>query len=127
MNGGINVLLHDLLRDHDRVFKIVTIPGHEGHQHIAAEGKFAVVGVRTVGDDLPFLDVLAFVHNRFLVHASAGVRTHELAQLIHVDAGLWIILQLLAPFGGLTVLGHDNLIGGNGGNFAAVDRERNGV
>ena len=44
--------------------------------------------VRTVGDDLALLDLLALLDDRLLVDAGAGVRAHELPQLVDVDAVL---------------------------------------
>ena len=56
VNRGIDVLLHDAFGDQDGVLEVVTVPRHERDEHVAAEREFALVGVRTVGDDLALLD-----------------------------------------------------------------------
>ena len=86
VNRSVDVFLHDLLRDHDGVFEVVAVPRHERDEHVAAEREFAVLGVRTVGDDLALLHVLAFLHDRLLVHAGARIRAHEFAQFVNVNA-----------------------------------------
>src|SRR5206468_5544143 len=78
VNRGVNILLHDLLRDHDGVFKVVAIPRHERDEHVAAERELTVFRVRAIGNDLTFLDVLPFLDDRLLIDARAGVGTHEL-------------------------------------------------
>ena len=37
------------VRDQDRVFEVVAVPGHERDQHVLAEGQFAQVGAGAVG------------------------------------------------------------------------------
>ena len=90
MNGRVDVLLHYLLRDHDCVFVVVAVPGHERDQHVAAEREFAVVRIGTIGNDLAFLHVLAFVDDRLLIDARPRIRAHEFPQLINVDPFLHV-------------------------------------
>ena len=99
VNGSVDVFLHDLLRDHDGVFEVVAVPRHERDEHVAAERELAVLGVRAVRDDLAALHVLALLHDRLLVHAGAGIRAHEFAQFVNVNAGFRIGLHFLAAFG----------------------------
>ena len=73
MDGRVDVLFHDLLRDHDGIFEVVTVPRHERDEHITPEGEFAVIGIRTVGYDLSLFHMLAFMDNRLLIDARAGV------------------------------------------------------
>src|SRR6476660_4730451 len=73
VDGSINVFLHHLLGDHDGVFEVVSIPRHERDEHIASQRKLPVIGVWAVGDDLTAFHVLAFAHDRLLVHTRAGV------------------------------------------------------
>src|SRR5207244_1774254 len=47
VDGGVNILLHDLLRDHDRVFKVVAIPWHKGDEHVSTEREFSVLRIRS--------------------------------------------------------------------------------
>ena len=61
-------------------------------------------GIRTVGNHLALLYVLAFVDNRLLINACARIRAHEFPfSLRHMP-----------------VLGNDNLIRSNRSDFAAI-------
>ena len=73
MDGGVNVLLHHFLRDHDGIFKIVPIPWHERDEHVPSQRELAMIGVWTVGDNLTALHMLPLAHDRFLIHARAGI------------------------------------------------------
>src|SRR5690606_37194849 len=68
-------------------------------EHVAAERHFTAVDGGAVGEDLAGLDLLALVDGGTLVEAGAGVRAHELAQLVNVDAvlgvGLRVFLEVL--------------------------------
>ena len=86
-----------------------------------------MIGVRSVGDDLAALHVLTFFHDRLLVHTRAGVRAHEFAQFVNMNARLRIGLQFLAPFRHVTVFCHHNLIGRDRSNFSAIGRNQNRV
>ena len=110
MNGSVNIFLHDLLRDHDRVLEVVAVPRHERDEHVAAERQFATIGVRPIGDDLAALHMLAFANDRFLIHAGAGVRPHEFPELVNVGPGLGIGFYLLFALGQMAVLCDDNLV-----------------
>src|SRR4030095_14489187 len=92
VDGGINVLLHHFLRDHNGIFKVVPVPRHERDEHIAAQREFAMIGIRTVSDDLTAFYVLAFTHDRFLIHASASIRAHKFAQLVNTNSRFGIRL-----------------------------------
>src|SRR5439155_23757943 len=73
VNGSVNILLHDLLRDHDGVLKVVTVPRHERDEHVATERELAVLRVRAVSDDLAAFHVLALLHHWLLIYACARV------------------------------------------------------
>ncbi len=49
VDRGVAVFGHHALGDQDRVFEVVAVPGHEGDQHVLAEGQFAHVGGGAVG------------------------------------------------------------------------------
>ena len=72
----------------------------------------------------PFLIFWPFLTIGLLVEAGAGVRAHELAQLVDVDAVLRVVLELLLAFGQLAVLGDDDLVAGDGGDDAGCLRRR---
>ena len=39
VNGGEHVIFHDALRQQDRVFEVVTLPWHEGHEAVLPQGQ----------------------------------------------------------------------------------------
>ncbi len=86
VDGGVVVLLHHLLGDQDRVFKVVAAPRHEGHQHVASQRQLALIGARTVGDDLSLHHALRPSYDGLLVDAGVLVRALELGELVDVAA-----------------------------------------
>ncbi len=88
MDRGVHVLLDQLLRDQDRVLEVVAAPGHEGHQHVAAQGQLAHVGAGAVGQDLALGHVHPDLHDRLLVDAGVLVRALELRQVVDVGPDL---------------------------------------
>ena len=133
VNGGVNVLLHNLRGNGDGVFEVVSVPGHEGHEHIAAEGEFALVGAGSVCEDLAFLHLVATADDGALVDAGAGIAAHEFAERVDVDflGGLmfddrWIAEELTVGAGEFPILGHnDHFRSGRGDDalgFANGDR-----
>ena len=127
VNGSVDVFLHHLLRDQDGVLKVVAVPRHERDQHVATERQFAVISVRSVGNDLTVLHMLTLLHDRLLVDAGGRIRPHELAQFVNVNACFRIGLQFLAPFRHLAVFGDDNLISRDRRDLAAVCRNQDGA
>ena len=88
VDGGVVVLLHHLFGDQDRVFEVVAAPRHEGDQDVSSQRQLAVIGARTVGDDLALHHALALLHDRLLVDAGVLVRALELGELVNVAAHL---------------------------------------
>src|SRR6185312_12116413 len=86
VDRGEDVVLYDPLRDQDRVLIIVPVPRHERDQYVPSERELAVLGRRTVGDDLARLDRVTHLHQRTLVDAGVLVRALELHQRVDVDA-----------------------------------------
>ena len=86
VHGGEQILAHETLRDDDRVFVVVALPGHEGHQHVAAQGQFALVRAGPIRDDVPGLHHVAGLHDRLLVDARPLVAALELDQLVGLTA-----------------------------------------
>ena len=118
VDRGIDILLHDLLGDGDGVLEVIAIPRHERDEHVAAEGQLAILAVRAVGDDVALLDLLAFLDDRALIDAGAGIRAHELAQLVDEHAAFEVVLELLLALGHLAVRRDDDLLGGDAGDLA---------
>ncbi len=84
VNRSVVVLFHESLGNENRVFKVVTAPGHEGHQYVTTERQFAAIRAGTVGDHLSLRHPLTNVHDRTLVDAGVLVRTLELDQRVDV-------------------------------------------
>ena len=55
VDRGVVVLAHQLLGDQDGVLEVVAAPGHERHQHVAAERELALLGARAVGQHVALL------------------------------------------------------------------------
>ena len=79
VDRGEDVLLHEALRQDDRVLVVVAFPRHDRHEQVLAQRHLTVLGAGAVGEDLAGLDPLALVHDRTLVGAGALVRARELA------------------------------------------------
>ena len=88
VDRGVVVLADQLLRDKDRVLEVVTAPRHERDQDVAAEAEFALLGARTVGDDLALDHAVTLADDRLLVDAGVLVGALELRQLVDVRADL---------------------------------------
>jgi len=41
MDRGEDIVLHNPFGNQDTVFKVITVPRHEGHQHVTTQGQFA--------------------------------------------------------------------------------------
>jgi hypothetical protein len=89
----VRVVLDQRLGHEDRILEVVAPPGHEGDEDVPAQGQLAPLGAGAVGQNLPRLDALAFVHDRALVDAGVLVRPLELGQGVDVRP------EVLAPLG----------------------------
>ena len=67
----------------------------------------------------PFFTCSPLLHQNFLVDAGRGVRAHEFADRINLNAVFRIVLNLLFRLRQLAVLGDDDLVAGDGGDLAA--------
>ncbi|CAB4967503.1 unannotated protein [freshwater metagenome] len=82
VDRGEDVVLHEALRQDDRVLVVVALPRHERDEQVLAERHLRGVGARAVGDDLALLDPLALVDDGLLVDARALVAAAELRQAV---------------------------------------------
>ena len=82
MDGRKDVLRHNPFADDDGIFKVVSVPRHKRHQHVATEGQLTVVRRRTVSKDIAFPDLVARLHGGLLVDARVLVGPEELRQLV---------------------------------------------
>ena len=106
VDGGEDILANESLADDDRVFVVVTLPRHVGHDHVLAERELALIGGHGVGNHLARCDAVAHHHRRAVVEAGPLVRANELQQDVAIEV-------LLA--GRLIWLNNDQVCG-NGGN-----------
>src|SRR5690606_20784588 len=129
VDRGEHVLLHEALRQDDRVLVVVAFPRHDRHEQVLAERHLTVLGAGAVGEDLAGLDALSFVHDRTLVRAGALVRTVELAQTVGLAGS--IVGHDRDEVGGdlfdhAALLGDDDVAGVDGGTqlHAGTDDRR---
>ena len=132
VDRGEHVLLHQTLRQDDRVLVVVALPRHERHEQVAPERHLALVGARTVGDDLAGLDPVTLEHHRLLVDAGAGVGAAELVQ--QVGAAVPVVLVHRHVVGAQVLdhaadLGHHHVTGVDRGTVfhAGADQRRLGL
>src|SRR6266545_6624988 len=124
VDRGVHVLLDQLLADQDRVLEVVAPPGHEGHEHVAAQGQLAHVGAGAVGQDLALGHVHPDLDDGLLVDARVLVGALELRQVVDVGP------DLLALVGTLLGLHPDDDAAGVHGvdhSRAPADHRRPGV
>src|SRR5207253_10838761 len=120
----ILVVLDQLFADQDGVFEVVTAPGHEGYEHVAAKSKFAAFRARTIGKNLALLHTVADANQRLLAYASVLVRTLEFDELIDVRA------HFAAEHTGVIGLhAHDDALGVHliHNSFALAQHDRAGI
>ena len=82
---GEDVFTHNALGDHDGVLEVVTLPWHEGHLHVLAEGEFAFLRGVTFHEDLASLHLLSFRHHGLQIHARALVGPGKLGEVVHAE------------------------------------------
>ena len=88
VNGGQDVLAHHALVEHDGVLIVVTLPGHEGHLEVAAQGQLAVFGGVALGEDVALVHALAAVADGTQVDGGALVGLAELGNNVLLDGAL---------------------------------------
>src|SRR5712691_3118980 len=82
VDRGVHVLLDDALGQKDGVLEVVALPGHESHEHVAAQRHLAVVDGRPVRKDVAAVDVLAGLDLGAVVEARTLVRARELLKRV---------------------------------------------
>ncbi len=85
VDGRVAVVLHEALRDQDRILEVVASPRHEGDEDVAPQGQLALVRAGPVGDDVAGMDAVALPHDRPLVDARVLVRAAILRQVVDVQ------------------------------------------
>src|SRR2546430_3582465 len=124
VNRSVVVVLDQFFADQDGVFEVVTTPGNEGYEHVAAEGKFTALRARTVGKDLALLHAVAHANQRLLADARVLVRTLELDELIDVRAHF-----AAEDAGVIGLYAHDDALGVDliDDAFALAEHDRAGI
>src|SRR5438552_839334 len=107
VDRSVVVVLNQLFADQDGVFEVVTAPGHESHEHVAAKGKFAAFRARTIGKNLTLLYAVADSNKRLLADASVLVRTLEFDELINVRAHFAALQHKVAGLAAINQFGCD--------------------
>ena len=61
VNRGETIFLNHTLGDQDRIFKVVTIPGHKCDTHILAKSQLTDINGRTICQDITLATTIAFL------------------------------------------------------------------
>ncbi len=104
VDGGVGIVLYELLGYEYRVLVVVALPRHEANENVPAECDFSALGGSAVGYDVALDNTLTLGYERPLMQAGTLVAALELQKLI---------LVLYAR-----VAGHDNPCGGHIGDRA---------
>ena len=108
-----DVVLHEPLREDDRVLEVEALERHERDEEVRAERELARVGRAAVGDDLTRRHLVAEQDDRLVVDERALVRAHELDHRVLVLAVLRLDDDLLGVDvdDGAGLLGDDDVAG----------------
>ena len=82
MDGGKHIVLHQALGQNDGVLVVVTLPGHEGNQQVAAQGQLAAISCRSISNYRTKLNPVTVVNQHALVVAGALVGALELSNAV---------------------------------------------
>ncbi len=88
VDRGEAVAAHHRFADQNGVFVVAALPGQEGHDHVLAQGQFAVARRGAIGQHVADDHPLAAKNDRVLVDARALVRAVVLSQLVSARAVL---------------------------------------
>ena len=88
MNRRKTVFLNDSLRNEDRVFEVVAVPGHKGDSHVLPKRQLTEIYRWTIGQNVTALDRVTRLNNGSLVNAGILVRSLVLREVINIDGGI---------------------------------------
>ena len=77
--------------EEDGVFVVITFPGHESHDDVAAQGQFALVGGGAVGQNLFFMDMIAFMDDGELIDAGSLIGAFVFQQFVGFEGAVFIV------------------------------------
>ncbi len=86
MDRGVAVFGDHALGDHDRVFEVVAVPGHEGDQHVLTQSEFAQVGRCAVSHHVTLVHHVATFDDGTLVDVGVLVGALVLDQVVNINA-----------------------------------------
>ena len=95
VDGGVAVVLDQLLGDEDGVLEIVPTPRHEGDQHVLTERQLPHISGGSVGNDIAAPNMVADFHHRPLIDTGILVRSGELYEIVNIDTGAGLIVFIL--------------------------------
>ncbi len=124
VDGGEAIFGHHALGQQDRVFVVVAVPRHEGHQHVLAQRQFAEVGRSAVGHDIALGEYVAALDQRALVDVGVLVGTLVFDEVVDVHADFarlgFVVIDAHHDAGAVHIVHHPAAQGGDHG--ARVDR-----
>ncbi len=82
MDGCVNIIPNKFFTYENSILVVITLPGHESHENVLAKGNLTVVGGRTVGNNIPFFNLVTLSDNGTLVDAGTLVGTLILKEFI---------------------------------------------
>ncbi|OQA30413.1 MAG: hypothetical protein BWY57_02856 [Betaproteobacteria bacterium ADurb.Bin341] len=88
MNRGVPILRHHPLRNQNGIFEVVAVPGHEGNQHVLAQGQLAGIGRGAIRHHVPLGDMIAHLDDGTLIDIGILVGAGVLDQIIDIDPDL---------------------------------------
>ena len=88
MDCGVPIFFHHPLGDKNGILKVVTIPGHEGHQHILAQCQLTHIRRRTIGQYVTTRHHVTGFHQRLLIDTGILVGTGVFGQIINIHTRL---------------------------------------
>ena len=116
VDRGVAVFSDHALADQNRVFEVVTIPGHERHQHVLTQCEFTQVGGRAVGDHIAFGQLVAFFDDGTLVDVGVLVGTLVLDQVVNVHTDFtrlrFRVVHADHHAGGIHIVDHATTVSG---------------
>ena len=98
MNGRKDVIFNQFFGEQNSVFKVVSVPRHEGDKNVFAECEFTVFSSRAVRQNRADLYSLAALDDRLLGKACAGVGAHKLTEFIYIYAFVGVVFDFTLDF-----------------------------
>ena len=85
VDRSVTVVGNNTFADQHRIFVVITIPRHEGDQHVLAEGQFSDISRSAVSKHITLSNVVTLHDNRTLVNVRRLVRARELLKRVNIN------------------------------------------